>query len=561
MKLTGDEIQKILAFAERTPCRRTRQPNLFLNEDDYEVITMINELAWDRDRYPGHFQSLEGIRDHHRTIAESEVSIASPEDEPKTQFSFFEAGVHAASEEFTVTSYGAVVRGYKSLNMTVAVIDEERGALLTDRKVSLDNVYEELRTSFNVSETSGNYSILLIARYDPRDGGPAELHTSKLDDQGTGIIQAEDPSINHPVRRSTNPHDPGGIVIGLGRSWNDQGPGSRMDYAWSQANSSSPRGQIPFVGDVLFPKPIADLRPNINFDVQISVANIIGGGTVEILPQNMGAVFNGFSIDPENPNRLRWSFTPGQSTTDPGSPIVFDHIKWPSDMRAIFFMQVLVFSRTNEPMIASVRSYDGAPPQNPPDGHLPILPIVFWWHCLAKDTLINMGNGERKPIQDLVAGDLVVSDLDVGPAEVLGTQSGYHYGYVYRFRTRGGRVITCTGDHVLVAESGMKMAKEIQRGEKLYILAEDGDESLFLDTVNWVGSINGYDEEMYNLIIQAPQSPQKIAGFYFANGFLNGDTSASRSLENSRRSDVGYLKSLLPRSFYTDITSYLVDFK
>lgn len=558
MQLTTVEFQKVMAFAERTPERGSRQPNLYLNEDDFEVIREITERAWSRDRYPGHFQSLEEIRQHHQSIAADDVSVASPKDEPKTTFNFFEAGVRAASEEFTVTAYGAVVRGYKSLNLTVTVIDEEKGELLSKGKADLVNVYDELKATFKLSGTSGRYTVILIARFDPSDGSPSELHTAKLTG-GTQIIQADDPSISHPVRRSNNPADPGGIVIGLGRNWGDQGPGSRMDYAWAQPSSNNPKGQIPFVGEVLFPKAIADLKPNLNFALQISVANVIGGGTVEILPENMGTVFNGFSIDPQNPRKLQWRFDPGRTTTDPGNPIVFEHIKWPSDMQAIFFMQALVFSRSNEPMIASVRSYKGAPPIDPPDGHLSIMPIVFWWHCLAKDTLVTMGDGEKKPIQEIVEGDMVTSDLDVGPAEVLGTQAGYHFGDVYRFKTSGGRNLTCTEDHVLVSEAGMKMAKEIRRGDKLYVLTRDCNEPLDLDTVTKVWSMRGYDEAMYNLVLRAPESPQKIAGYYFANDFLTGDTSASRSLEHSRRTDIVYLRSKLHSNFHTDIVSYLED--
>lgn len=558
MKLAQSQIQKIMAFADRTPERGSRQPNLFLNEDDYEVILMLTEKAWSRDRYPGHFQSIEEIREQHRGIAASDVSIASPDDEPKTSFNFFEAGVRAASEAFTFTSYGAVVRGYKSLHMTIAVVDEEMGELLADGQASLNNVYHELTKSFNVSGTSGRYTVTLIARFDPSDGGPSELHVSKLT-QGTQIIQADDPVITHPIKRGNQTPDANAIVIGLGRNWGDQGPGSDMDYAWAQPSSNNPKGQIPFVGEVLFPEPISDLRPNLNFSLQISVANVIGGGTVEILPENMNAVFNRFSIDPGNPRKLKWNFAPGRLTTDQGSPIIFEHIKWPSDMRAIFFMQALVFSRSNEPMIASVRSYDGNQPQDPPDGHLSILPIVFWWHCLARDTLVSMADGSRKPIQDIVKGDRVVSDLDVGPAEVLGTQAGYHFGSVHRFRTSSGRDITCTEEHVLVSETGMKTAREIKRGDRLYVLTDDKNQPLQLDVVTKTWSISGYDQEMYNLIVQSPENPQKVAGFFFANDFLTGDTSASRVLEHSRRFDVRHLKSILPSSFHTDVDSYLED--
>lgn len=560
MKYSKSDVKKILEFADRIPENGMRRPNIFLNSEDYEVIKLIADKNWDRDRYPGHFQALEQLRDVHRFYPESELVDPSSDDEPQTKFGYFEAGFRAASESFIVTAYGAVVSGYSTLSMTMVVVDEEKGEVLSNAKtMALDGVYTELPANFSVAGSSGRYKIVLIADYDPRDGSPRQLISSKLT-KSSEVIQADDPILEHPIRRSNGSIDSTSIVIGLGRNWTDQGPTSGMDYAWAQPSSQSPKGMIPLVGSVLFPKPIAGLRPNQNFVLQISVANIVGGGgTIEILPENMAAVYQRFSIDGANPQRLKWNFAPGATTTDQGSPIIFEQIKWPSDMQAIFFMQILAFSQAGNPMVASVRSFKGTP-QNPPDGHLPILPIVFYWHCLAKDTMVTMGDGSSLAIQDVKAGDSVLSDFDMGPTEVLATQAGIHFGAVRQLETRGGQKITCTDDHVFVTKTGLKMGKDLRRGDLMYVYSAESKNPIKLDQLVLISTIDGYRGEMYNVLVQKPSNPQTVAGFFVANDFIVGDSTAIRALEQSRSRDVGYLISVTPEIFHTDVNSYFEDF-
>lgn len=560
MSFSAQQIQALISYIEKIPNDGEYEPNLYYDNDAFEICRLIDEAYWDPQRYPGKFGQLHRIKEAHKHCPRGNLFVQSQSNQPNTAVGFFESGVSTASERrnFSSTGFAAILDGFSTLSMIILAIDKEKQEFIfpaPPTSYAVNDVYDDLNAFFGIDGTSGDYIFLLDASWDPRNGGAAVRRHAKLT-AGVDLQNAQDPVITSPVRTSDRPLDHTAINIGLGRPYDNAGPGSDMDYAWNQPVQDNPKGMIPFVGSARFNDAIQPLRPGENFIVTMAVVNTIaGGGYIPIEPEAMETVYSRFSIDGSDPNTLNWNFPPGNG----GNPVVFDRVNWPSDMHAIFNFRALVFLDSGFPAQVTIRSNPAGAPANPPDGHLPIPPIRFVWHCVAKDTSVLMGDGQRKPIQDIVAGDYVFGDLDFGSTKVLWTSAGTFNGFAFEFTTEDGATIRCTSNHVFVSDNGMIDASEVRIGTKL-MRVEHGDEIQLTESpVTKIAQISGCTDAFYNIGLRNFDSG-KSAGQFVGNGFLLGDATADHVLRQSRRKDASYLKSVIPAIYHTDIDSYLQDF-
>lgn len=563
MALSKSEVDIFINHINKIPENGAFEPNLYYDREAYEVCSLIDHRIWDAERYPGKAGRLDRVRAAHKNRADRNLFVARQiNNDPETMIGFYESGARVSVENssFSVTGFAAILQGFWALDMTIVVIDQDKFEFVNIKPLpitwSASDVYAEINANFNSQETSGRYLIMLDASWDPKDNSAPRRVQGRLT-SGIDMHVSDDPVITAPIRTSDRPLDPDAISIGLGRPYNDWGPGSEMDYAWNQPGENNPRGMIPFVGSARFDDRIKPLEPERNFIVSMSVVNTFGGGGYfPITPLAMQNIYSGFRIDQADPMTLNWNFSPGSA----GNPVVFDHINWPSDMHAIFFFRALVFLESGLPAQITVRSHPGTP-QNPPDGHLPILPIRFVWHCVAQETMVLMADGSEKPIEKIVAGDIIYSDLDLGETVVLWTTKGAHHGPVYEFTTEGGHKVICTSNHVLVTEHGMAYAHEIQRGSSLLYHDPSSPEHLKSSILTQISRIDGYSGLMYNLGIDYIDKNDRSARFFFGNGIYMGDASADQVLMRQRKNDLAYLKSALPAVFHTDLESHFQDFK
>jgi hypothetical protein len=520
---------------------------------------MLQKMFWDEQRYPGIFDRIRRIQALHEAYSSFDLTIRSEPDVLGTYFGVFEAGVRVASESYNTTGIGAVAGGFHSADMTIFIIDDELSEIVAFEPIyAVSNVYLKKSLAYGLKGPPRNYTVMLTGSWEAKGGTPNLVYAKLGNEDGT--LQAFDPSVTHPVRRSNNPPDPSVITIGLGRNYTDQGPGSQMDYAWSQPVENNPKGMVPFAGRAKFDRPIQPLRPKVNFAVTMAVMNTVGGGGyIEIVPQNMDTVYPGFAIDPNDNTVLTWDFRPGQTTLDPGNPVIFENVKWPADMKAIFFFKALVFLQGNVPAIVTVRSNDGVP-ENPPDGHLPILPISFIWHCVSAGSQVRMADGSEKPIEDIVTGDRVASGPYLEEAEVTWTTKGSHDGKVLKITVADGRSIRATENHVFVTEEGTCLASDLSRGSNLLCAPKRGNGDLEVQKVVRISEIDGHKGAMCNLATRTTVDANGQMGSFFANGFLVGDDVATTMVTEKNRRDVAYLKSKVPAIYHTDIDSYFEDF-
>lgn len=538
------------------PVGRMFAPNMHLHPDIFELASLLQSKFWDEHRYPGIFSRLRRLPTLHSVYSDSEIAVRNTEGELGSYFGLFEAGVRLAAHSFSATGIGAVAGGFHTADLTIYVIDNEAGIVVGHARIhGVDDIYVRETLIYEMAADHRNYTVMMQGSWEHRNGEPNFVFQKLAHDGET--VQASDPTISHPVRRSNNP-DPTVIAIGLGRSYTDQGPGSTMDYAWNQATENHPKGMVPFVGRARFDRPIMPLQPNQTLIVTMAVVNLVGGGGyIEISPINMGAVYAGFAIDPSDPNALTWNFRPGQTTSDPGSPVVFENVKWPADMKAMFFFKAFVFLQGKIPAMVSVRSHDGLP-ANPPDGHLPILPISFIWHCVGADSTVLMADGTEKAIVDIVAGEVVATGPAMEPAEVAYTTKGTHGGKVLEITTEDRRTIVATDNHVFLTEEGSCLAQDLTRNMKILSNAGRVKDDLGSVAIVKIAQIDGYDAQLCGIATR-PQAGKQMGTFY-ANGFLVGDDTATSIVTAANRQNIEYVKSKVPAIYHRDVESHFEDF-
>lgn len=146
------------------------------------------------------------------------------------------------------------------------------------------------------------------------------------------------------------------------------------------------------------------------------------------------------------------------------------------------------------------------------EGRAPYL--IIEWGCLDKDTMIEMADGGRKRIREIVIGDMVCTAVGGGGRECAAAGRVKN---VWRGMEAGCRLITvengqnikATGNHPFLTADGWKLADKLRAGDKM--LAAGGKEQnvTAVETVEEVC-------EVYNLEFDAPS-------IVFANGFQTGD--------------------------------------
>jgi hypothetical protein len=451
-------------------------------------------------------------------------------------------GLDSNTQNIASNGIGTMVGGYSSLSLMLFIKDNKTGTIITSA-TNNDMAGVFLPIATNPTSGTGNLDVTSYLNYSctPLGGGTPISGIVKTMAYNT----TADPAITAPVRTCSNPRIPTALNIGLGRGWTDH-----------EQNSAHPIGKIPFVGSVIFNQPIQALQPNSNFLLQIYVANKVDGGTITLTPTDMQHVYSKFTIDPSNPNKLNWSLPPGASTSDPGDPVVFGNVTWPTDMEAMFYCSMIVTLQDGSWGNANVQSTLTAD-DDPLDGTLEIMPIGFIWHCLGENTVITMANGTTKLIQDVIAGDTVVSGQDNETSVVEWTNKGHHIGRVLKIKGEGGLEIITSHHHIFFTNEGPIVASELSNKHEL--MTTEG-----LTKIDRIEMLDHYDKMLYNLATVKYSNPNEsngVMGSFIANGIKVGDVNAQKAHRYLQKLDKEWIKQQVPEYFHQDIKSFILDNK
>ncbi len=530
----------------------------FKDERQYEFAKLLTSLTYDQKEYPGVYRGLELMKEFHQN-KEPKPIVESSDGEWQNMFKI--PGLNLTKNDGTISSNGlaTVVGGYSSMNLSLIVQSKASGNILASGFAN--NFTDTILTVTTASSTSTEIDVKSYMTYqftmseEANDAPHAGVVKRKDNSQTTA-----DPSITHPSNQRTPKLNPQGdpipfnnIKIGLGRAWTDQGGTSQFDYAWNEPippAGQNPKGKIPFVGNVVFSSGISSpLEFNTNFLLNIYVVDKTGGGGAQLSPQDYDKVARAFSIDSENSAQLNWSLVPGTSTSDPGNPIVFGKVPWASDTITHFFCEMDVVLSDNSLASAYVES-SGSSDSDPLDGTAYIKPIEFIWHCLTEESLVTMGDGSKKIIKEIVAGDEVQVN-GRKTAVVQWTNLGIHKGEILKITTVSGKEVYTSDNHVFITVDGGRIAKELSEGTTL--LMSDGTEK--------IASIKNveYNGLMCNLATtEGPEENQmhEEVGTFYANDFLVGDVNAQQVSKRHRLSDINWVKKQVPEYLHLDVENY-----
>jgi len=529
----------------------------FRDAKQYKFAQMMIVMTGKNEKYPGILKSLELTKALHEKNGLQKPLLETTEG---WQNMFTIPGLNPTANG-TIASNGlaTVVGGYSSMNLTL-MVQSRKSKNIVAHGFS-NNFTQTLLTVNTQPSTSTEIDVDAYMQYHgtPKGAAMAASPYSGLVTRKHNNAVTADPTVTAPVRRTTRPNNPKAINIGLGRAWTDQGGSSPFDYAWNEpvpAAGKHPKGKIPLEGYVTFSSAISSpLAFNQNFLLNIYVADQTGGGGAQLSPSNYTTVAAAFSIDPGNPAKLKWSLPPGQSTSDPGNPIVFGNVPWGSDTSAYFYCEIDVVLSNGSLATTYIQSSPSVDP-DPLDGTKYIMPIDFIWHCLAEDSLVTMADGSEKIIKDIVARDKVQINNQGDIAIVEWTNLGIHKGPVLIVETDTGEKITASDNHIFFTESATKLAAEIISGDKLKMLQG-------VATVKSVKQVV-YEGLLCNLATvkyQDPDNANAEIGMFYANNFLVGDINAQRVLKQKHCNDINWVKSQVPEHMHLDIDSFFAEKK
>lgn len=168
-----------------------------------------------------------------------------------------------------------------------------------------------------------------------------------------------------------------------------------------------------------------------------------------------------------------------------------------------FYCQMYVNTTLKIPIPIVIQS-NGKEHEDPSYQKIPYINIL--WGCFAKDVLIRMENGRLLPIEQIKAGDKVMTKDSV-VRTVTEVVTGSEEKLVH-IKTAGLNRIRVSPEHPMLTTEGMMKAKDLTAGTIL--ITEDGRESIeSLYLVN-------YNDTVYNLVLDGE-------GILIANNFYAGD--------------------------------------
>jgi hypothetical protein len=447
------------------------------------------------------------------------------------------------------------------------VFDSESGNLLAQgENAAVSNGFLACPTrAATAAPAAKNLSLLYLGHTTDTDGSTRFYSYSdeaQVADEPMDGIQA---NIIQPVITpgSTNTD----IEIAVARTTGHPPPAG-MDYIYYEAsNEPDPYAFpiVPFVGNVALSGSIniagltiANLSTSLFFNNSAGVSQEVGRAVQYTTDADMIAACSVGSA----PNILQWSF-PYDGNTGKGfqttKSIVYNMNNMIREIDSYFYFAFTNIPFTDGSVSAPFYVCSYGSPEEGSVNCKQIPNLYFWWHCVAKGTMITLADGTLKPIEEVNETFRVKtpggSSLAVWATVVGRHQSDPAKGEndIYSLTTENGKTLTATEEHMLFLSSGTyRRIRDIVVGDTLE--TEDGPSKVKSNQ-----SVAG-DEMFYNLALgnaeekKGADFPHGMAGFY-ANGILSGDQEAMRKNIRAIYSDLDYMLPRIQESLHQDYTS------
>ncbi len=373
--------------------------------------------------------------------------------------------------------------------------------------------------------------------------------------QAGGMIDA---TVTDPITTKGHP----AVQIGLGRP----NPSLDLDYRYSQDTNDYPQLVVPFTGTVNTQQPLANVGPNGQFTAGLAVStqlySIVGSSYVA---HNPGQSLNTQVTGNTATNVVTWQYP-----YDPADlPNAYTSLMYGSspnsnnnNLTAFFFAFEIPVNNPVAPLFQfNVCSTDW--PEQPSVNCVQILPLSFWWHCLAEGTKVTLADGSTLEIEHVDNAKRVRTGAAGGTLGVEATTRGLHHvrdpadpvNGVYRLTTAGGRSLVLTGGHPVSTPDGLVRASDLSEGDP--VLTEDG--------VEQVASLRPEESTgvFANLkLVDHSDRARGLAGTvgtFIANGVVVGDFDSMAQLHYNTTHSLDYMVARIPQRYHTDYASTLAD--
>lgn len=547
--LSSQQANSLISFFKSLTPRRTIQLNPAESAPRKFIETMLEAAGRSRADYPHLYKMLDksgGIRNN------PDMDSIHLVDAGKTADGKTTVTIWSSSTGDTIIKSGVVL-----------VFDADTGALLAHGENSaVRNGFLACPTRSKTAAPAGKkLSILYLGHTTDADGSTrfySYAENTVVADQGIKV-NVIDPVIKHQGNTE--------IHIAVGRTTGHSIP-SNTDYVYYEptGEGTNPYLIAPFNGNVGLSGSIDLANLSISALTTSIFVNNGNGGTAEVTRATQyttdAKMLAAFSVG-SAPNILQWTFPYDQKGYATTNSIVYNTTTLGNEIDSFFY-----FAFNGIPL----QGGDTAPPfyvcsvdtpEEPSINCTKIPNMYYWWHCLAKGTLVTLEDGTLKPIEEINETFRVRTGTDGKGFAVWATVLGRHrsslaedtHEKIFRLTTANGKSITATENHVVFTTANeCRRISDIVAGDR--IVTQDG-----MSTVASNESIQ-YDDMFYALALGNPEEqakpdfPHNMANYY-AGGILCGDQQAMRHNTVAAHNDLDYMLPRIKPELQRDFTSAL----
>lgn len=317
-------------------------------------------------------------------------------------------------------------------------------------------------------------------------------------------------TVTNPVHTVTTSPNP--ITVALGR-YPSGGP-QDTDYYYNQNQPGNNELEIAVTGTATPASPSDQFNP----------ATAVTGSLI-LLRQNGSVSGGGKAVFPGDlnkycqvtPAQLSWTLNPAdfQQSPPPWSP---------GDI-ILLNLSLTVAMNGNTPVVVTVTSDQsgnivGQQPQNTAF----IDALMFYWGCLAGETLIEMADGSHKAVRDIAVGERVRSHNGTW-LQVHSAKLGREAKPMIEIECGAGVKALMTDGHPVLTENGLKAARDLAAGDAVRVAGGYA-------TIHSVSAVS-YDGMVHNLTLVDENGDFPDQAAFLAGGLWVGDDRMQTKVEQA----------------------------
>lgn len=359
--------------------------------------------------------------------------------------------------------------------------------------------------------------------------GPIKMQT----DDVSGI--PHDMINNAPERvKTTDLNKP--IVLCLNRSSPEPGAKDVCDYGPMTPGLSNDdthinmeiRGTTVFYDKIVVDENNKPTNPNVpggnlNIEAGLTLIGKDTGGACDERSIDSGTFWNKVTVD-KTGKKLSWNFSKDTGYADFGS------LCWANNTNYILSLQVTVYTSANGSpndalAYAIPFNFTNSPDVSNTGGVHYYPPIAIQYGCILEGTMIDMADGSQRKVEELRAGDKVLSKSGK-ILKIKSRTTGTDHNFVNIY-FHGADALSLTPTHPVLTQRGIIRSEEVRVGDSIYTRHGQTTVEKIRKTKSF------YAKNVYNFVLEAEHGNEKISrsdALLYAGGILVGDNTLQEKL-------------------------------